>query len=223
MMPLESVLLEGIRRTGGDPAGDWIEQAIARVSTGALDALVDAYTQASQRLGRAPLGLRPDEARQAAGGSIPTFERWTLEDAGRWLLLVGRHRAAASGDAFTADAIACFEQGDAREQTSWLRAVTLLPEPRRFLPHVIDSCRTNILPLFEAVACENPYPAAYFPELNFNQMVLKALFNGIPLSRVVGLPGRLNSELARMASDYAAERRAAGRTVPADISMVTAA
>jgi len=50
-------------------------------------------------------------------------------------------------------------------------------------------------------------------------MVLKALFNDVALARIVGLKGRLNPEMARMASDYAAERRAAGRSVPADIDM----
>lgn len=149
------------------------------------------------------------------------LDAWTAEDAGRWLLLLARHRSA-SQDAFIAGAVACFEQGDAREQQSWLRAVALLPEPARFLPQAIDACRTNILPLFESIACENPYPANYFPDLNFNQMVLKALFNGVSLTRIVGLERRLNPVLARMANDYAAERRAAGRTVPADIVLVTA-
>jgi len=36
---------------------------------------------------------------------------------------------------------------------------------------------------------------------------------------VVGLETRLNPELSRMARDYAAERTAAGRTVPADIAL----
>ena len=114
-------------------------------------------------------------------------------------------------------AIACYERGDSREQQSWLKSTAILPLPDRFLRTVIDACRTNILPLFEAVACENPYPARYFPERNFNQLVLKALFNGVALSRIVGLPSRLNAELTRMAGDYADERRAAGRAVPADI------
>jgi hypothetical protein len=57
--------------------------------------------------------------------------------------------------------------------------------------------------------------------LNFNQMVLKALFNNVPLARIVGLADRANNELARMANDYAAERRAAGRAIPGDIGLAT--
>jgi hypothetical protein len=69
------------------------------------------------------------------------------------------------------------------------------------------------------VACENPYPARHFPDRNFNQMVLKALFNGVALVRIVGLSSRLNGELSRMAGDYANERRVAGRSIPSDISL----
>ena len=114
--------------------------------------------------------------------------------------------------------MACYEMGDSREQQSWLRSVALLPDPERYLPLVIDACRTNILPLFESVACENPYPSRFFPERNFNQMVLKAMFNSIAMSRIRGLDRRRNAELSRMARDYAAERTAAGRSVPADIN-----
>jgi hypothetical protein len=100
-----------------------------------------------------------------------------------------------------------------------MRGVALLPGAAKYLPVVVDACRTNILPLFEAIACDNPYPASHFPERNFNQMVLKALFNNVALVRILGLADRANPELARMASDYAAERRAAGRSVPGDIGL----
>ena len=66
--------------------------------------------------------------------------------------------------------------------------------------------------MFEAIACENPFPARYFPELNFNQMVLKALFNGVALARIVGLRRRRNPELARMAARL---RRRTARRRPA--------
>jgi hypothetical protein len=113
----------------------------------------------------------------------------------------------------------CYELGDAREQQSWLKAVGLLPRPERFLAVAVDACRTNILPLFESIACENPYSSRYFPERNFNQLVLKALFMGVALTRIVGLSSRLNPHLSRMAGDYAAELRAAGRAVPGDLPL----
>lgn len=187
---------------------------------GSKSPLLVAYATAPQHVGRDALALSPaelDELRAAAPGI--GFERWTRDDAARALLLIDRRNSGRTGDAFVADALACFEQGDAREQQSWLRAIALWPEAKAFLPAAIDACRTNIIPVFEALACENPYPAAHFPERNFNQMVLKAMFNSIELARILGLPERRNAELSRMARDYAAERTAAGRSVPADIDL----
>jgi len=52
-------------------------------------------------------------------------------------------------------------------------------------------------------------------------MVLKAVFNRVALARIHGLGARRNAELARMANDFASERRAAGRDVPDDLGLVT--
>ena len=182
--------------------------------------LLTAYPTAAMRAGRGPLTLSATARRelQAAAPDVG-FERWEREDAARALLLIAHRASGRSGDAFVADAIECFEQGDAREQQSFLRAIALWPEAGAFLPYAIDACRTNIVPVFEALACENPYPSQHFPERNFNQVVLKAMFNSIALRRIVGLPSRVNAELTRMARDYAAERTAAGRSVPADINL----
>jgi len=204
-------LLACLRARLDEARSRWLDAALT-TSTGTLAALLTVYTGASRRMGSEPL--------EPSGGD-GDLDGWTLEDAARAVLLLHRADASPSPEAFEADALACYEQGDSREQQSWLRAVRVLPLPGRFLPVVIDACRTNILPLFSAVACDNPYPAQYFPEANFNQLVMKALFNNVPLTRVTGLVGRLNPELARMATDFAAERRAAGRVVPSDISLVT--
>lgn len=194
----------------------WVGEAMSRSAAADVEPLLTAYTAASRRIGRGPL--------TAAPGSAPAdlmLESWTLEDAARALLLLARAERSGGGDDFVTVATACYERADAREQQSWLRGVSVLPHPDRFLPLVIDACRTSVQPVFEAVACENPYPATYFPDRNFNQLVLKAMFNGVALARVVGLARRLNPEMSRMAGDYAAERRAAGRSVPDDLALVT--
>jgi hypothetical protein len=74
--------------------------------------------------------------------------------------------------------------------------------------------------VFEAIAAENPYPATHFPDPNLNQMELKAVFVEVAVDRIQGLDERITPELARMAEDYAAERRAAGRPVPADVDHI---
>jgi len=123
-------------------------------------------------------------------------------------------------DVDPATATDLFSHGDNEERRAILRALPRLRDPARFLPLAIEACRTSVVPVFEAVACDNPFPATHFPDASFNQMVLKAVFVGVPLQRVVGLQTRLSPELARMARDYAAERRAAGRTVPDDLALI---
>ena len=211
-MRIEDVLLPALLAQISRPAADWLSAARERAASGAVPELLRSYTEASRYLGTQRFALRPP---MASPGEAGDWNHLTLEDVGRLLLLTARSQSPADDAA----AIECFEQGDTREQQSWMRTVAWLPQPERFLPIVIDTCRTNILPLFEAVACENLYPATYFPERNLNQVVLKALFNRIALTRIVGLDRRRNAELSRMAADYAAERRAAGRSVPEDIAL----
>ena len=217
-MSTKDALLGFARHAFDDRNRLWMESALQGARRDA-NGLLRFYTEASRRGGLAPAPLQPPLDGAPAG--TPDFwpAHWTIEDTVRAVLLL--ERAAAAPATFVEDAIACYEAGDAREQQSWVRAVWLLPQPEAFLPLVIDGCRTSILPLFESIACENPYPARFFPELNFNQLVLKSLFNGVQLSRIIGLDGRLNAELSRMAADYAQERRAASRSVPADIQLVT--
>jgi hypothetical protein len=200
----------------------WLDTALATARTGSTNQLLAVYTGTSRRIGSAPLALDDEERARIAGASAGlVFDRWTLEDAARAALLIAS--AVEHPKAFVDDATSCYEHGDAREQLSWIRGVCLLPDPSRFTALVIDACRTNILPLFEAVACDNPFPSTHFPELHFNQMVLKALFNGVPLARIIGLRKRRNAELTRMARDYAEERRTAGRDVPRDIALAIGA
>jgi hypothetical protein len=71
--------------------------------------------------------------------------------------------------------------------------------------------------VFEAVALDNPYPAEFFSEAQFNQLLLKCLFVESPLVRVWGIDGRVNLNLARMLCDYAQERRAASRPVSPEL------
>jgi len=63
--------------------------------------------------------------------------------------------------------------------------------------------------------------AEHFPALNFNQAVMKAIFNGVSVRRIEQLERRITPELSRMAAGYASERRAAGRPVPQDAEFLS--
>lgn len=162
-------------------------------------ALLAAFSGAARKVGKAAV-------------AITGRGTWGVDEIARALLLLGAYPR------ITPDEL--WQHGDNRERQAVLKALPDLPEPARFVPLAVEACRTNVLTVFEAIACENPYPARHFPELPWNQMVLKAAFNGVALARIVGLAERHNAELARMAADFAAERRAAGRPVPDDLGLV---
>lgn len=202
----------------GEAFSRWQAQALAATPAN-LNPLLNAMASAPRVVGRGP--LQPSAAEVAAlAEAVPGLQPagWAVMDAARAAVLL--HLAETwPADDFFAAAVACYEQGDAREQESWLKALPCFPGPERFLPYAYDACRTNIQPVFEAIACENPFPAQYYPALHFNQLVLRSLFLAVRLDRIVGRAARLNPELTRMASDYADERRAAGRAVPADLHL----
>lgn len=215
--------LTEILRARTSPRGWTWFQAACRRTAAPVDPnwLLGNYAGASLRLGKKALTLDPGETRRwhSLRLDLP-IDHWGLDELARAILLL-KIVHLPPGE-YSETVLECYHQGDSREQQSWLRGLNLLPGRERFLDAAVDACRTNIVPLLEAIACENPYPAAHFPELNFNQMVLKSLFNAIRMDRILGLKSRFNPELSRMADDYASEREAAGRDVPPDIWWVVA-
>ena len=114
-----------------------------------------------------------------------------------------------------------FRTGDNAEREAILKSLILLPEPERFLNIALDACRSSVQTTVEAITLYNRYPDRYFSAESYRGMVLKALHLGLPLARIDGLAHHVDAELTRMAAAYASERRAAGRTLPADIDLLT--
>lgn len=173
-----------------------------------------AYAAVPRRLGaaaREPVAL-PDLAELARA-------HWTLTDATRaFLLLLALSHVERDAQYELVSNV--LEGGEIGEQESLLRTLILVPEPERFADVGVAACRTNTRQVFEAIACENAFPSRHFPDLGFNQMVLKAIFIEVPVERIEGLDARVTPELARMAASYASERRAAGRPVPEDVDLI---
>ena len=110
-----------------------------------------------------------------------------------------------------------FETGDMYEQQALYAALPLFPNAEGLLPRAIEGCRTNMSLIFDAIALRNPFPARFFPEANWNQLVLKAIFMQRPLYLIQDLDRRRNAALAAMATDFAHERWAAGRAVMPEV------
>jgi hypothetical protein len=173
------------------------------------------FASVARRLG--PAASAPLSSAPALGDVVRAH--WTLTD---WIraALLARALASVAPEARAAHVQTLFEAGEIGEQESILRTLELLPEPGRFADTALLGCRTNARRVFEAIACDNAYPERHFAEPPFNQMVLKAIFIEVPVARIEGLERRNGPELARMARDYASERRAAGRPVPSDVDRV---
>jgi hypothetical protein len=199
------------------PASEWL---CARCATLDADNFGLVYAGAGRRLGLAPVEPSADEVRglEAAGLIVP--RGWSLSAVGRAALLaLVCARLDRAARLRLAEGV--FKTGDNDERAALLRTLSILPEPESFVELAIDACRTHVQTVFEAIACDNPYPMRHFPEHNFNQMVLKSFFTGVAVKRIEGLAARRTPELVRMAEAYASERRAAGRSVPADLRLVT--
>jgi hypothetical protein len=201
------------------PASEWL---LARCRSLDEENFALVYAGAGRRLGAAPVEPSSDELLAIEAAQLLVPRGWPLSGVGRAALLaIVSSRLGRSACVKLAEAV--FKTGDNDERAALLRALSILPEPESMVDLAIDACRTHVQTVFEAIACENPYPMRFFPEHNFNQMVLKSFFTGVAVKRIEGLAARRSAELVRMAEAYASERRAAGRPVPPDLELLTSA
>jgi hypothetical protein len=198
----------------------WLER---QWPTGAAGAELTAVRIALAGVGRRlnGLALPAAEADRLAHELAVPAAGWDLGVTGRVALLVTATELQPR-EQQVAYVRQLFLRGDGAEQAAVLRSLILLPEPARFVELAVEACRTNVLDVFAAIACENAFPARHLPEPGFNQMVLKAIFLGLDTGRIVGLRSRATPDLKRMVGDFASERRAAGRAVPADTERILA-
>ena len=197
-----------------DDARAWFQGALDKAE-GAWQA---PFAMVDRKLPRGAPSLN-DAQREALGDRQWLFEDSSFVELGRVtvLLRMGMH---SSGQRVSETLTECFRRGDNAEKRAVLRSLALMPAPQELVDLAVNGCRTNVTTVFEGISCSNPYPAKHFPEPNFNQLVLKALFIGVALERIMSIRDRLNEDLARMARDYADEREAAGRSLPPDIELV---
>ncbi|MFE4002284.1 EboA domain-containing protein [Nocardioides sp. YIM B13467] len=154
--------------------------------------------------------------RTAGTSPEPGAER--VEDDVRMRLLLALGRGlAGDADALSAEVHDLYRFGDADERRAVLLGLGHLEDAigDRAVDLLHDALRTNDPRLVAAAL--GTYAARLDPAA-WRQAVLKCLFVGVPLRLVAGLdrPDGSDDELRRMVADYAAERRAAGREVPAD-------
>lgn len=199
--------MEATRASADERARVWLDEALEKADS--PRAFHVAWASAGRKLGR---------TRVASTDALP-LPGWTTAQAGRAALLL-THVGTLEPDAQLALVEDLYYRGEQREREALLKTLHWLPDAGRFTPIGVEACRMHVQTVFDAIACDNPFPAAHFPNASFNQMVLKAIFTETPTRRIVGLADRVTAELVRMVESYASERRAAGRPVPDDCAEI---
>ncbi len=198
----------------------WLRQASAAVSAAGLGsaaaerALGMAYAQCARRFPRTLFLSAAASPIPAAHHVRPGWQpqRWTWDQAARAVLLA--QLPAQDGAALVAAVDALAARADGQELIALYQALPLLPEPVLWRDRAAEGVRSNMRPVFNAAALDNPYPAEQLDDQRWNQLVLKALFLEAPTHRIHGLIARANPTLAQMLGQYARERWAAGRRIP---------
>jgi len=108
------------------------------------------------------------------------------------------------------------EVADTSELETFLKFLIWLPHADTYKMVAVEALRTNISTVFNAIAHHNPYPSKFFNDQQWNQMYLKTAFMQGDLSAILDIDQRANKDLARIISDYAHERWAAGRDIDPD-------
>ncbi|MFG7946129.1 EboA domain-containing protein [Streptomyces cacaoi] len=155
-----------------------------------------------------PHGTAHSTAHGTPHGTVPE-----AADAARILLL---HAAGPDTEALAR----LYAHGSADERRAVLLALPHLdPQPSADGARALveDALRANDTRLIAAAL--GPWSARHLDAHQWRHALLKCLFTGVPLSAVAGLEERAagDGELARMLEDYARERTAASRPVPADL------
>lgn len=174
------------------------------------------FTAMPRFVGKRPVDM-PADIGFALGRIRPGFsvEGWTMDRLARvwWLLQL----PADDETTYVGTITQLFKAGELNELVALYSALPVLAFPEAWRFQATEGIRNNIADVQSAIMLHNPYPADYFAEAAWNQMILKAFFTDKDVTQIIGLDERKNPRLAQTLADYAAERRAAGRSLPPHI------
>jgi len=196
----------------------WLDAEIERQQAGVDERkLIIALGMAGRKIGRADLSLIESdrlEAHAVRRGWQPAL--WGTDEVARTAILL----ATYTGDdgAFATRVNRLCANAEVTELLAYLKAFAIFPAAQQLHDRARESVRSAVKPVFEAIACHNPYPSDYFDQAAWNQMVVKAVFVGTSIKNIAGIAERANPDLRQMLRDLISERQAAGRAVPTDVT-----
>jgi hypothetical protein len=214
-MPANAILSRLLEtRLDAERARPWLQQQLAKLATEprARDFYL-AFSACSRFVPQEALAPTTAE-RTELEARYPNFSatEWTLDQLARVLLLTALPPAE---NVQWIDNLA--STADYRELIALYQGLYWLDNASDFVPRAREGLRTNMVGVFDAIALDNPFPAAHLPEDAWNQMVLKAVFMERPIYRVYRIEERKNATLAAIFLDYAEERWSAHRAVTPEL------
>ena len=128
---MKEFLLEVLKSRATPQGWSWFEKALQATAPPVhTNTILGYYAGASRRLGKVALQLEDEEkARLSALNPSLVLDHWGADEAGRAILLLSvTHLPPEDYASLTQE---CYDQGDSREQESWGRALSLLPDCER--------------------------------------------------------------------------------------------
>ena len=191
----------------------WLQQQLVKAqSTSSFQAWNTTFVALPRFTGKQSIQFSPETLDQL-NVLVPGFtpQAWPADRLARaWWLA---QWPAADAATYVRSISTLFQTGSMEELTALYACLPLLAWPESWVAQTAEGIRSNIGDVLDAIMLQNPYPARYLPEAAWNQLVLKAFFTNKDVQLVTGLQARNNKTLQQMLRDYAAERRAAGRSV----------
>jgi hypothetical protein len=214
--PVNVLIRSWIASRVDDVAMAWINDRANAIATGDKKALFLAFGLVPRKVGKAELALTEAE-RNAAEKFRPGWNPsgWSVDQLVRTFFVLTYPASDITAYVQTLDLM--FSTGEVGELVALYQSLPLLPNPPAHVLRAAEGIRQNIKAVFCAVAHNNPFPAEQFSDDQWNQMILKCLFIEVSLRPVIGIDERANAKLMSMLVDFAHERRAAHRSIPAEL------
>lgn len=217
MIPAASLLQQWLQTQLSADHSNWLEAQLEKIRASNSDReLHITLGLIPRKFGRSDLTLSAKDLADATAAR-PDWNpaNWSIDTAARIYVLC--KLAQHDPDGFDDTITDLCRNADLAESIALYSGIALYPQSDAIDRQVGEGLRSNMRAVFEAIAHNNPYPAAHFDENRWNHMVLKALFIDSTLAPIQGLDKRANAELAIILRDYAHERWAAARPVTVEL------
>lgn len=210
---LNNIFRSLIEKNVDQPTLEWLDEKAALANDAeAFNKFKIGFSIVSRKVDKRVLQLDESEENEVQS-LVPGFSisRWSVKKLCRvWLIMQVK---ADDRDLYIARIEELFRDADMNELATLYASLPLLAYPEYWEAQCAEGIRSNIGYVLDAVIMDNPYPWQHLSEEAWNQLVLKAFFTEKDINRIIGLPLRMNSNLIKALTDYAAERKAAGREV----------